>query len=77
MVVFMLRNDDTGKWYRRGEHVMGHWFDQQQGSVWPSSQGPIAARTSVRRRTERREQGSPEMTVVEFTLVPTQVDQDD
>ena len=77
MVVFMLRNDDTGKWYRRGEHVKGHWFDQQQASVWPSSQGPIAARTSVRCRAVRSFRDEPAMTVVEFTLVPTQEDQDD
>jgi len=77
MVVYMLQNDDTGKWYRRGEHVRGHWVDQQQASVWPSPQGPIAARTSVRRLTDRRMQGTPEMVVVEFKLVPTKVAEDD
>lgn len=76
MVVFMLRNDDTGKWYRRGEHVSGHWYEQQQASVWPSPQGPIAARTSVRCRVGQSGKEVLEMTVVEFELVPTQEDQD-
>ena len=73
MVVFMLRNDDTGKWYRRNAHILGHWFDQQDASVWPSKQGPVAARTAVRKIASQRKREAPEMTIVEFNLVPVRV----
>jgi len=73
MVVFMLRNDDTGKWYRRNAHICGHWYEQQDASVWPSKQGPVAARTSVRKIASQWGREAPEMTIIEFNLVPATV----
>jgi len=74
MKVYMLRNDDTGKWYRRSASILGNWVDQEKASSWPTNRGPSSAKGNVTRYNNQRRREVPKMTIVEFELVATGVE---
>jgi len=74
MIVYMLRNDDTGKWYRRAPGIEGNWTTPERATSWPDLRGPGGAKGNIKRYHARRRRVVPNMTIVEFELVATGVE---
>ena len=69
MTVFMLRDPDTGLFYRRGS-ATNCWVEQQKASIWTSRVGPSIAKAAVRdERYAYRHTKRPVPEIVEFELV--------
>ena len=52
MIVYMLRDNDTGLFYRRNKDYAVRWVEQKNASVWTSKAGPISAWKGDRENTE-------------------------
>ena len=70
----MLRNNDTGEWYRRAPGIEGNWVGQEKATSWPNLRGPGAAKGNIKQYNARRRRDVPSMTIVEFELVATGVE---
>jgi len=67
MTAYMLRDNDTGLYYRRtqGQYSPHIWVDQGQASIWSVKIGPAQA-MSVRKKRAR---GKPiNLEIVSFKL---------
>lgn len=73
-MIYMLRNNDTGEWYRRAPGIEGNWVEQRKASSWPTAFGPGAAKGNIIRYNNQRHRDVPSMTIVEFELVATGVE---
>jgi|GEM_PF-5514776 len=74
MIIYMLRNKENGKYWRRGNV----WVTQEFATPWTTARGPVAARTEIKRKTNEynrswrvrdggsRQQQIPETEVVKF-----------
>jgi len=49
MTVYMLRNNETGLYYRRKHGSWDRWVEQKKASIWTSKIGPAAAMSNMRR----------------------------
>lgn len=53
MTFFMLRDQKTGRWYRRSNDYGTSWVDQSVASVWTSPEGPQACKGVITRRNRQ------------------------
>ncbi len=66
MIVYMLRHNTTGKFYRHGgSHQHRRWGPQEKGSIWPSKHGPQNVKGWLDDKTKT------EVTLVPFELKET------
>jgi hypothetical protein len=70
-MVYMLRNNKTGLWYRKGPMIRPCWVEQDYATTWGSHHGPTSAKGKVRRECGKRNRVIPDMTIVEYALTPT------
>lgn len=68
MTVYMLRNNETGLYYRRMKGYAKRWVEQEKASVWTLKIGPTSARSRV---LERRPQLQDDLEIVPFILKET------
>jgi hypothetical protein len=73
-MIYMLRNDDTRKWYRRAQGIQGNWVGQDKASSWPTLAGPASAKGRIKVYNTQRRRDVPSMTIIEFELVATGVE---
>lgn len=68
--VYMLRDVNTGLFYRRqGSHGLT-WVPQGKASVWSNRVGPTSAKAAIKRdRYSYRDKPRPETELVIFDLV--------
>lgn len=65
MTVYMLRNKDTGLFYRRMKGYATRWVEQQKASIWTVKAGPAQAKSLMQRR-----RGKPlDLEIVSYTLI--------
>jgi len=56
MIVYMLRDNDTGLFYRRtkGRGGPSVWFPQETASVWTLKIGPAQAKSRLNAKSRRQ-----------------------
>lgn len=65
MIVLMLRNKETGQYWRRG----CRWTTQDRAEVWHTLNGPSQALNRIRLRQKYLNKPVPETEIVSFELV--------
>ena len=55
MIFYMLRDNTTGAWYKRGHgrSLLTNWVDQKEASVWTTTAGPTACLGAISRSNAR------------------------
>lgn len=64
MVVYMLKNRLSGRWYKRGPSWSHRWVEQEKASIWPTKTGPASVKGQLPEKLR------PELEIVSFKLVP-------
>ncbi len=65
MTVYMLRNNETGLYYRRMKGYGTRWVEQQKASIWTVKSGPAQSKSLIQRRRRRKPLN---LEIVSFTL---------
>jgi predicted GIY-YIG superfamily endonuclease len=69
MIVYMLRNNLTGKYYCRGPGNAPLWRVQEEASVWTSKRGPHGAKHKAGKGRRYLEKVEVDLEIVSFKMV--------
>ncbi len=64
MIVYMLRDNETGLYYRRMKGYATRWVEQEKASIWTVKGGPAQAKSLIQRRRRK----PLNLEIVPFTL---------
>ena len=70
MIVYMLRNNATGLFYRRMSDTI--WVKQQEASIWTTKGGPTQAKSQVENKW-RQTLPPKDLEIISFTLTENNV----
>ena len=77
MIVYMLRDNETGLFYRRtkGGYSDTLWVEQQKASIWTMKIGPAQSKSRLQDRYHGRYRGKPpkDLEIISFTLTENNV----
>lgn len=56
MILYMIRDQKTGEWYKRGHGYATTWVPQDRASVWTERQGAASCLGVISRRNRSSRQ---------------------